>query len=531
MAHVDSEIVRAGFSRNRRWVIGLACVALLTGCESGPRVIPTGKRQVIDRAIVERPVGLDVTTFIPSLNCPSAIAFDNAETEHKGTIVVAEGAVDGVSPRIIAFKPDGSRQDIYPARRGLLRTLVSGTALRGPIGGLVIHDSEIFVSHRDERGMGVISAFKYDGTRRTVVADLPTLGDYSVTDLAFHPTNGRLFFGIGAATNSGVVGLDNWNAGWPRENGGFSDSPAVKLQLRGLIFDAPNPRGGLFGGDDIARTGPFQRFNAKNLLVISESPTKKPTAAIYSIDPGGGDLQVEAHGMRLPSGLAFDAFSALFVTNQGMELRGSRPVKDDPDSVLRVPGGGTWYGWPDFSADLTPITDPRFQPPDSVVRRSTYSQLLFLIDHERSGLIPPDRATLVRGVFPSLSGANKMTFMAPDMPGFNPAMSGHLVIALSGDRAPYATAGVPLKSPVGYRVVTLDPDTRRVTDLVYNTRLLPASLQGRDARTALERPIDVKFGPDGALYIVDAGRITYRDGRPKPDPGTGRVLRVAPMAR
>jgi glucose/arabinose dehydrogenase len=515
-------------------MVGLAIALVLSGvvgCQSGPRVIPAEKREVIDRALVERPVGLDISTYIPDLTAPAAIAFDNSSTEQKGSIVVAEGAVDGVEPRIIAFRPDGSRVDVYPVRRGLLRSLASGGAIRGPIGGLTIHNGEIFVSHRDERGTGVISAFKYDGSRRTVVADLPALGDHGVTDIAFHPTNGRLFFGVGSATNSGVVGLDNWNAGWSREHATFSDSPAVKLQLRGLIFDAPNPRGGLFGGDDIARTGPFQRFNAKNQLVIPESPTKKPTAAVYSIDPGGGDLQVEAHGIRMPAGLAFDAFSALFVANQGMELRGSRPVKDDPDSILRVPGGGTWYGWPDFSADLTPITDPRFQPPDSITRRSTYSQLLFLIDHERSGLIPPDRTTLVRGVFPSLSGASKMTFVAADAPGFNPLLGGHLVVALSGDRAPYSTGGVPLKSPVGYRVVTLDPDTRRITDFVYNTRLLPASQQGDDAHAALERPIDVKFGPDGALYIVDAGKITYRDGRPKAEAGTGRVLRLAPVAR
>ncbi|MFT3787995.1 MAG: hypothetical protein QM770_17795 [Tepidisphaeraceae bacterium] len=515
--------------RRSRWsrVATLLCVATLTGCVAGPRLIPEEKRQVIDRAVIERPVGLDITTFIPNLTAPAGIAFETADNGYKNSVIVAEGAFATVDPRIVGFKPDGTRFDIYPKHRGLLRELVSGTPIYGPVGGIAIHNGEVYVSHRDERGMGVVSAFKYDGTRRTVIADLPARGDFSVTDLAFHPTNGRLYFGVGAATNSGVVGIDNWTSGWARDFPRFCDSPAIDLQLRGLIFDAPNPRGGLFGGDDIARTGPFQQFNAKNQLVIKQSPTNKPTAAIFSINPGGGDLRVEAHGIRMPAGLVFSEFAGLFASNQGMELRGSRPVKDDYDVVLRVPGGGTWYGWPDFGADLKPITDPWFQPPDSVVRRSTYSQLLFLIDHERSSLIAPDRATLVRAVFPSLSGAAKMTFI-PEMPGMPKEYVGRILVALSGDRAPFATDGVPLKGPVGYKVVAIDPDTTTVSDFIYNTRLLPASKVGNSS-PALERPIDVKFGPDGALYVVDTGKVVYKDGNAKVEGGTGRVLRVVAM--
>ena len=48
-----------------------------------------------------------------------------------------------------------------------------------------------------------------------------------MTDIAVDPVSGRLFFGVGAATNSGVVGLDNWN--WVQKYPDFCDLPAIKL--------------------------------------------------------------------------------------------------------------------------------------------------------------------------------------------------------------------------------------------------------------------------------------------------------------
>jgi glucose/arabinose dehydrogenase len=45
----------------------------------------------------------------------------------------------------------------------------------------------------------------------------------------------------------------------------------------------------------------------------------------------------------------------------------------------------------------------------------------------------------------------------------------------------------------------------------------------------LERPIDVKFGPDGALYILDYGQMYMKDGQEKVTPGTGRIWKVVPV--
>jgi glucose/arabinose dehydrogenase len=303
--------------------------------------------------------------------------------------------------------------------------------------------------------------------------------------------------------------------------------------LVGARFDTHNPLAGLFGPDDTAVTGPFQSFDHSNSIRIPAAPNGKPTGAIYSVNSTGGDLKVEATGVHNPRGLIFDGYT-LYFTDDGMEMRGTRPVKDDPDVLLQL-NPGTWYGFPDFSRNLYPIggSDPSFQPPPEMLILSGYPELAPLINLEESALLPPSRVrdTLLTATFPSLSGAAGLDIVPRD--GAFHAYRGSAVIALSGDRAPWATNGVPLKSPVGYKVVLCNPDVNNgpVSDFVFNTRGIPAHLLERDRDQALERPIDVKFGPDGALYILDFGPMRVENGREKIPSGAGRIFRLdAPRA-
>ncbi|HEX8322993.1 MAG TPA: hypothetical protein VF595_03685 [Tepidisphaeraceae bacterium] len=522
----DSDRKRAG-----PWAFGIACLIGLWagGCARGPHLLAADERPVIDRVEIEYPNDLQLTPFINGLSAPVAIGFEQDDERFKGCVLVAESGIGGrfAAPRIIGFRPNGETFPVYP-RFTRIPILDEQFRISGPITGMALAKGKIYVAHRDPRGMGAITALDYDGGHSTVVADLPALGDYGVTDLAVHPSNGRIYFGVGAATNSGVVGLDNWEAGWVDGNPEFCDQPLGPVKLNGFQFRTPNPRGGLFGGDDIVVTGPLQPFGALGKLRIPAGVNGKPTAAIYSVNLGGGDLRVEAHGIRLPRGLVFNEFGNLFATNNGMELRGTRPVKDDPDAVLRVPlGGQIWYGFPDFSADLRSIGDSVFQPPSQMIMRTGYPELATVIDHEASGLIPPDRNTLLRGVFSPLSGAAKMAFV-PDQPA-DPfkRFRGQLIVALSGDRAPFATSGQPLVGPQGYMVKIVDLENKQVTDFVVNTQRRPAS-QLKRVDQQMERPIDVKFGPDGALYIVDYGRMEMKKGQERVEGKTGRVYRLSP---
>jgi hypothetical protein len=524
------------------WVACVALVCALCGCQSGPSILPYEQQKPIDRDIVEYPPNLQLTLYGHGFTAPDAIAFDYDEGEHKGTMFVAESGRGGHSARVYGFRPDGTYFEVYP--KGRLAKLAQLPPIQqlpfdighgpfeldGPIGGMVVSGGKIFVTHRDRNGRGRLTAFNYDGTHFTVDGDFPAEGDYGMTDVAVRPSDGRIFFGLGAMTNSGVVGLDNFQIGWVKDHALACDLPFGKLRLLGYRFDTHNPLAGIFGPDDTAVTAPFQSFNHSNQLRIPAAPNGKPTGAIYSISPGGGDLQVEATGLHYPRGLAFDGYS-LYFTDDGMEMRGTRPVKDDPDALLYlVPH--TWYGFPDFSRNLYPIggSDPSFQPPPEMIILSGYPELSPVINLDESGLVSPANArdTLLRATFPSLSGAARLDIVPSDGPFRD--YRGNAIIALGGDRAPWATSGAKLMEPVGFKVVRVDPDVKNgpVSDFVRNTRGLPAHLLDHEAANALERPVDVKFGPDGALYILDFGPMRVENGREKIPDGAGRIFRLGP---
>lgn len=511
-------------------VLAAAVFVGAAGCAQGPTVIPPDDRVTIDRRLVEYPAGVELQVVAEDLTGPVDCAIDE-----DGNLIVAESGRGKYEPRIFAIRKDGTTFDIYPtAQRFLfpLSWIKPGFRIYGAVGGIAVHNGRVFVSHRDKDGFGTITAFTYDGRHTTIVGKLPAQGDYGMGNIAIDPNYGRLWFGVGAATNSGVVGLDNWAAGWVKHFPSFSDKPFMDLRLLGYRFDTPNPLAGLFGGKDVAGTAPFQPFNSRYRGRIPKAANGRPTAAVYSCSPDGGDLRVEAWGIRFPRGIAFDQDGSPYTTNNGMELRGTRPVKDDPDTMVRIVSG-TWYGWPDFTANLLPVSEQRFQPPQELL--VTYQEVSEVIDHEASGppgsrLIAPLRH-LVNAEFQPLSGAAGVTFV----PSMGPLgeFSGHAVVALSGDRAPFATSGQKLKGPTGYRIVRVNmtSEDREVTDFVRNTAGVPRSRQDLTYHhVALERPMAVTFDPtDGSMYIVDFGVLEMRKGKEFVKKGTGRIFKLVPQ--
>jgi hypothetical protein len=509
----------------------LAGCLLASGCAIGPTVIPPSTRATIDRRITEYPDGFELKPFMTGLNCPTGICWDDS-----GNLIVAEGGFEGSEPRIIYVKPDSSIGYIYPV--GTRIPIVEpGFHIYGPIGGIVACQGKIYVSHRDSHDMGVITAFDYNGAHRTVVSNLPAQGDFGVTDLAIPPppTEPRLYFGVGAATNSGVVGLDNWEEGWLRDYRQACDVPYQPLSLLGFRFDAVNPEASLFSPSSLV-TVPFEPFGTSNVVEIpaADFPLQKPTASIMSVALDGGDLRVEAWGVRDPVGLALNDFGAIYVTDRGMELRGTRPVDNDPDALYQVNLPGTWLGWPDYSTSLERIDLPKYQPPRWMVIPTGYPNVRFLIDHEASNLKAPSSVDLLRAEFAWQSGVGKIAFIPKSGPFHTSRFEGQVLVAMWGDRAPFSTNGRPIPSPLpGYRIVRVDTESRpgRVMDFIYNTQGGPASMLSEGRTAGLERPIDVKFGPDGNLYILDFGRAIFKHGRLQTESGTGKIFVLMPAGK
>ena len=88
---------------------------------------------------------------------------------------------------------------------------------------------------------------------------------------------------------------------------------------------------------------------------------------------------------------------------------------------------------------------------------------------------------------------------------------------------PWRGPGTPKRRSNGARF-------RAMVPFIRNTELSPASRLVSGTRTPdmLERPIDVKTGPDGAIYVLDFGRLTDKDGRERTEDGTGQIFRLAP---
>jgi hypothetical protein len=502
---------------------GLCFLAAATGCLRGPVFVPAAQRKPVDRALVDYPGGGVLEEVIHNLTAPV-----DCEVDAQGNLIVAESGDGGYEPRLYGYKPDGTFFGIYPPSRPIrvpFDLVKTGYRIYGPIGGIVLGENgRIYVSHRDADGNGAVTSFGYDGSHATIVSAVPCQGDNGMSDVALG--RGRLWFGVGSATNSGVVGLDNWS--WVKKYPGFCDKSLVDLKLNGFQFKSKHPDAGLFGAPETAVTAPFQPFNVSAQTRVRHSDF--PTAAIYSIDPAGGDRRVEAHGVRCPVGLAFTESSSLYMTNQGMELRGTRPIKDDPDSLLRVAFG--WYGFPDYSTDLQPVTGERFQLHGDLLKlliKSGYDEIGFLIDHNASnnleGLIAPPPQFL-QATFPPLSGAGRFDFV-PDH-GLLRAFQGQAIVPLGGDRAPFACSGRKLVGPIGFKLVRVDLATRQVHDFIANAKRGPAS-EMDEGQGLIERPVAAKFAPDGSLYIVDFGKMDVKqDGRRKIKPMSGRILRLRP---
>ncbi|MDQ3687288.1 MAG: sugar dehydrogenase, partial [Acidobacteriota bacterium] len=136
-------------------------------------------------------------------------------------------------------------------------------------------------------------------------------------------------------------------------------------------------------------------------------------------------------------------------------------------------------------------------------------------------LAPPD-PSLVLGLH-EINSSPSLLDVAPASWG---DLAGQVFVAEWGDLAPATT---PLRDGfAGFLVSRVDPATGQVVPFVRNQMRGPASAQGAQGQ-GVERPYDVKFGPDGAMYIVDYGiaRVNpAREGQYEFPPFTGAIWKV-----
>ncbi|HEY4278845.1 MAG TPA: hypothetical protein VGM91_11520 [Conexibacter sp.] len=202
-------------------------------------------------------------------------------------------------------------------------------------------------------------------------------------------------------------------------------------------------------------------------------------------DPDGSNLELVAWGLRNAFGLLFLQDGRLIVTDQGSDDRGSRPIGNVPDLLFEV-RKDAYYGFPDFIGGV-PVSDPRFKPEEGDAPE------MILANNDE--LPPPERALLE---FEPHVAAVKLD-EAPD---------GRIVVALFGDEVPMTAPSGPR---VGRAVGVVDPSDWSMETV---------------AVAPLYRPIDVKFGPDGALYVLDFGHFEPGRGTMDATAGSGGLWRT-----
>jgi glucose/arabinose dehydrogenase len=228
------------------------------------------------------------------------------------------------------------------------------------------------------------------------------------------------------------------------------------------------------------------------------------TGSLLAIPPGGGEPTLLAWGLRNPFGMAFAPDGALYVTDNGYDDRGSRPVWGSPDVLWRIEPG-TWYGWPDYVAGR-PITNEEFDPPGKDAPQPLLA--------EDPGQPPEPVAE-----FECHSSADGFDFSRNESFGH----VGEAFVALFGDQSPGTGK---LLGPVGFKVVRVDVTNGTIEDFAVNRGRENGPASKLD-RGGLERPVAARFTPDGqALYVVDFGVLTQDGATAQPRRETGVLWRI-----
>jgi len=466
-------------------VLALACM---------PRFRSKGGGEIGERSAVRRvsaadvalPPGYQIEALATGLTFPTGVAFDDRGEAY----VVESGYAPGevfTTPRLLHLR-EGGRFDV-----------VTEGERNGPWNGVAWADGAFFVSEGGELEGGRILRITRDGETTVLASGMPSQGDHHTDGPAVR--DGWVYFGQGTATNSAVVGEDSAAFGWLKRKPAHHDVPCQNVTLSGQNFTTKNPL--TPDPDDQATTGAFLPFGTPSQpgqVVRGQVPC---SGAVMRVRAAGGPIELVAWGFRNPYGLAFTPDGRLFVTDNGFDERGSRPVFGAADMLWDVKPG-QWYGWPDF-AEGRPVSMDRYG-------EGPITQPKMLLA-SRPGEPPSPLAYL--GVHSSSDGLDVSRSAAF-------GHQGDVFVAQFGDQAPVVGK---VTNPVGFKVVRIEPDSGVIADFAVNRgkKNGPASKLGTGG---LERPLAVRFDPRGtALYLVDFG-VLAMDSSAHPRQGTGVLWRI-----
>jgi glucose/arabinose dehydrogenase len=428
--------------------------------------------------------GYTIEPIIWNLTLPTSVTFDN---ENNMYIAEAGFIYGGLQPIPRILKVDSQSGNI---------SILVDRNLNGPITDIEFYDGKIYVSHR-----GIISTIEPDsGLVKDIIIGLPSTGDHHNNQIAIGPDN-RIYFGQGEATNSGVVGEDNFRLGWLKTAPQFHDTPAKNITLTGENFVTANPL--TAESNDTTATGAFVPFGTSTYKGQVIPGNIKCNGCILSANLDGTHITLVGWGFRSAYGIAFfpDDPTKLLVTVNGADERGSRPIANDTEKIYSLDISlsnssqlGKFYGWPDFLGNAEPVTDPKFQV-------KNLPPLQFVMQNHppvEKPLVELKVGSALAQIDFSSSYNNTNDFGLKDM----------AFIAEFGIMVPISHSPWSIKNQkqeiVGQKVVIFNLQNKSYSDFI--------SLNKPDTSF---RPVGIAFNKnENALYVTSIGKVEIRTTLP-----------------
>jgi len=488
------------------------------------------------------PSGFEVSVFKSGLNFPTAVAFRG--DRHRFEVFVLESghglpsrcndetssvvggefsATNPFTPDILVFDQRGNR-----IRGPLAKPTASGVGLQphGPAidiafengfkgGRLFATDSNQAIrapaTNAQNNSSRIVTVNPETGQVTPFISGLPT-GDHPAEQITFK--DGWIYWSQGSTTNSSVVGRDNGNGA------NQQDIPCQDITLSTNLFDSG-------GGVMTSGYSPFNTRRPGATVTAFESATGPGIcdgsilrAKVNATDPKS-TIEPVSWGYRNPYGIRFAPDDhalkgGLFVTENGEDERGARPTNNSPDRLhlaqQNPDGSPDYHGWPDrfgfldsTQAVFNPVGGPGDDNPAAVVGKPVQHVLAF----------PPQPITAPLALEPADVAIVGLDFV-PNSFVHGPVKRGAALAGREGDFGFSKANGTPEE---GHDVQLInfsapgEPLQLQLQRFAHNSTFEQAFVS---RIRGINRPVDLKFGPDACAYLVDYGAV--RDfGQSDPD--------------
>ena len=461
---------------------------------------------------IAAPDGVKVALLASGLNYPVDMTFGD-----NGEMYVAEagdhtyGTVPEKSPpsRIVQVMPDGSKRviyDHYVPWEDIRKYDSSADMPEGiipPVTGVTYFKGKLYVTHRTR----VSILDPKTGDFHTIVNGMPSWGFFQNNKVIIGPHQNKIYFFLSSQGNAGPI-----DEHWMKVINIFNkpnahEVPCQDVTLTGKDYPVPVEDPSTPSVGDTKMTGvyvPLGERTHEGEVIPGELMCN---TAFFSANLDGSDLKMISWGFRSNFGYRFSPDGVDFVTteNSGNPIP-PRAIHNDYETVYEV-HKDKWYGWPDYYSGI-PITDPLFDFPNVdrsfVLTEDTHQKLLGGDEKPIQPLAYLQPHTAIEGMV----YGNK-AFGIPE----------NQVLV-----AEFGTIVTHLRDEsIGFRVQRVDLDTGEVFDFLTNKVKHPASVVNTGG---MERPIQLEWGPDNALYVVDFGIIALTEQGMMAHANTGAIWKV-----